>query len=307
MQRVPRLSRAVSSYTRFARSRPRLVQNALGGSHLQAGADNLLMVQRAMGTDAEAAYAPEGAATKKVIAELPKSKWTTSLQISVKHEPGSLFRCVEAFNDLGINMTRINSRVPRSDSPYTLTIYVDYEGDSRDDSSRKLLERLQCCSEFVSTTASWEMPWIPRKIADLDQFASEFTKKRQSATGTRRAAVARCRSIATLLPGCLRRRHPRAAQAIFSTDHLSPTGTLLPLPLPLPLSLSVSISNRLPRFPFLPSACSAATLDAGDALESDHPGFADAEYRARRDMITTIASSYRSGTSIPTVDYTQVI
>lgn len=151
------------------------MQTALGGSHLQSGAANLLIIQRAMGTDADAAkYAPEGAAVKKVIAELPRSKWTTSLQISVKHEPGSLFRCIEAFNDLGINMTRINSRVPRSDSPYTLTIYVDYEGDSRDEASRKLLERLQCCSEFVSTTASWEMPWIPRKIADLDQFASKY-------------------------------------------------------------------------------------------------------------------------------------
>ncbi|KAF4717733.1 hypothetical protein FOZ63_030312, partial [Perkinsus olseni] len=38
---------------------------------------------------------------------------------------------------------------------------------------------------------------------------------------------------------------------------------------------------------------SKSTLDAGDQLESDHPGFTDPEYRARREEIAKIASEYR--------------
>jgi hypothetical protein len=38
------------------------------------------------------------------------------------------------------------------------------------------------------------------------------------------------------------------------------------------------------------------TLDAGEDLESDHPGFNDDEYRARRQAITEQAKAYKAGT-----------
>ncbi|OQR83639.1 phenylalanine-4-hydroxylase, henna-like protein [Achlya hypogyna] len=51
--------------------------------------------------------------------------------------------------------------------------------------------------------------------------------------------------------------------------------------------------------------CSVAqTLDAGDELESDHPGFNDKVYRARRDQLTDIALKFRQGQEIPRIDYT---
>ena len=49
---------------------------------------------------------------------------------------------------------------------------------------------------------------------------------------------------------------------------------------------------------------STKTLDAGAELEADHPGFRDAEYRARRRAIVEAAASFRHGEEIPRVAYT---
>ena len=41
-------------------------------------------------------------------------------------------------------------------------------------------------------------------------------------------------------------------------------------------------------------------------LESDHPGFRDPEYRARRNAIAQIAMTYKPGSPIPTAPYTEL-
>jgi len=48
----------------------------------------------------------------------------------------------------------------------------------------------------------------------------------------------------------------------------------------------------------------AETLEAGEALESDHPGFNDPAYRRRRAHIDRLARAYRYGDGIPRVEYT---
>ncbi|KDO34906.1 hypothetical protein SPRG_00966 [Saprolegnia parasitica CBS 223.65] len=48
----------------------------------------------------------------------------------------------------------------------------------------------------------------------------------------------------------------------------------------------------------------AQTLDAGDELECDHPGFNDKVYRARRDQLTEVALNFRQGQEIPRIKYT---
>jgi phenylalanine-4-hydroxylase len=46
------------------------------------------------------------------------------------------------------------------------------------------------------------------------------------------------------------------------------------------------------------------TLDAGIDLESDHPGFNDPIYRARRAELATKAINHRWDRPIPRIDYT---
>ena len=46
------------------------------------------------------------------------------------------------------------------------------------------------------------------------------------------------------------------------------------------------------------------TLDAGDALCADHPGFQDAEYRRRRALVDVLARRHRHGRPYPRVEYT---
>eukprot|EP01051_Picozoa_sp_SAG22_P003483 SAG22_NODE_170_length_16713_cov_33.746298_15_plen_335_part_00 len=76
--------------------------------------------------------------------------------------------------------------------------------------------------------------------------------------------------------------------------------------------LTVLDQQQVPWFPRSAvdfDAVKQDTVDAGAELQSDHPGFTDDEYRARRRMICDIALNYRRGDGavprpIPTVDYT---
>ncbi|KAL6059276.1 phenylalanine 4-monooxygenase, variant 2 [Balamuthia mandrillaris] len=47
------------------------------------------------------------------------------------------------------------------------------------------------------------------------------------------------------------------------------------------------------------------TLEFGEELDADHPGFHDKEYRERRADITRTAKQYRHGQEIPRIEYTE--
>lgn len=64
-------------------------------------------------------------------------------------------------------------------------------------------------------------------------------------------------------------------------------------------------------FPFFPKTSADLdlfankVLDFSEDLSTDHPGFHDAEYRKRRTDIVQLAKSYRWGSPVPRVEYTE--
>eukprot|EP01099_Mayorella_cantabrigiensis_P000176 TRINITY_DN1078_c0_g1_i1.p1 TRINITY_DN1078_c0_g1~~TRINITY_DN1078_c0_g1_i1.p1 ORF type:complete len:428 (+),score=94.02 TRINITY_DN1078_c0_g1_i1:64-1347(+) len=74
-------------------------------------------------------------------------------------------------------------------------------------------------------------------------------------------------------------------------------------------NLKVVGGVQIPNFPRRPrdlDAIADKTLQYGEALDADHPGFTDEVYRKRREEITNIAKTYRYGHPIPRVEYTDV-
>ena len=66
--------------------------------------------------------------------------------------------------------------------------------------------------------------------------------------------------------------------------------------------------EKVPWFPRKKSdldSFASKTLEYGSDLDSDHPGFKDATYRARRAEITAIARTHKSGRPIPFIEYTE--
>ncbi len=73
-------------------------------------------------------------------------------------------------------------------------------------------------------------------------------------------------------------------------------------------SLSVLESKKVPWFPRRAKELDLIAnkiLDAGVDLESDHPGFSDPVYRARRAELSKNATNFRHGAPIPRIDYTK--
>lgn len=72
-------------------------------------------------------------------------------------------------------------------------------------------------------------------------------------------------------------------------------------------SVSVLESRKVPWFPRRARELDLVAnqiLDAGTDLESDHPGFSDPVYRARRAELSLNAKNYKHGFPIPRIDYT---
>lgn len=148
----------------------------------------------------------------------------TSILFSINDKVGGLEEYLGIVRKHNVNMTRIESR-PSKNSKFDYEFSLDFETNKGNEQAvENLLQAIKDTGVEVrklsgeSSNVS-EVPWFPRKIADLDQFANK-------------------------------------------------------------------------------------TLEMGSELEADHPGFTDEEYRARRDLITKIASEYRYGHEIPRIDYT---
>jgi chorismate mutase/prephenate dehydratase len=84
----------------------------------------------------------------------PTGKDRTSIMFSVRHEPGSLFHALEPFNELHLNMSRIESR-PSRRRDWEYFLFVDVLGHCEDELVQKALRGLgQHCS-FVKVLGSY--------------------------------------------------------------------------------------------------------------------------------------------------------
>lgn len=149
----------------------------------------------------------------------------TSILFSINDKVGGLEEYLSIIRKHNINMTRIESR-PSKNTKFDYEFFLDFETHNDNEGDvEKMLQEIRNTGVDVrklsggSSNVS-EVPWFPRKISDLDQFANKV-------------------------------------------------------------------------------------LEFGEELSSDHPGFTDAEYRARRKEITRIATQYKHGQEIPRIDYTE--
>lgn len=78
----------------------------------------------------------------------------TSIIFSARHEPGSLYRCLEPFASRGINLTKIESRPIRS-RPWEYYFYLDMEGHARDPRISGALEELSRRATFLKVLGSY--------------------------------------------------------------------------------------------------------------------------------------------------------
>jgi len=78
----------------------------------------------------------------------------TSLVFSTPHERGALRRALAAFDDEGINLTRIESR-PAPDKRWEYVFFVDLEGHQDDHPVGRALERLRSLCSTVRVLGSY--------------------------------------------------------------------------------------------------------------------------------------------------------
>lgn len=146
-----------------------------------------------------------------------------SLIVSLKEEVGALAKVLRLFEEKDISLTHIESRPSRlNKDEYQFFINLDYGSTlALEEIVRRLRKDIGATVHELSRDKKKDsVPWFPRTIQELDQFANQI-------------------------------------------------------------------------------------LSYGAELDSDHPGFTDPVYRARRKQFADIAFNYRHGKSIPRVSYTE--
>ena len=78
----------------------------------------------------------------------------TSIIFSIKHEPGSLFRIIENFNNNKVNLTKIESRPTKSNS-WEYNFYVDFEGHQKNSKISQMLNQIKTETLFIKILGSY--------------------------------------------------------------------------------------------------------------------------------------------------------
>ncbi len=78
----------------------------------------------------------------------------TSIIFSIKHEPGTLFRIMEKFNEYSVNLTKIESR-PKKDTTWEYNFYVDFEGNANDAKISEMINKIKENTLFLKILGSY--------------------------------------------------------------------------------------------------------------------------------------------------------
>lgn len=86
----------------------------------------------------------------------PTGNDKTSILFVTHHKPGMLFTALKNFADLGINMTRIESR-PLKDTPWEYVFYVDLAGHIEDENIKQVLNIMDEETRWLKVLGSYPM------------------------------------------------------------------------------------------------------------------------------------------------------
>jgi chorismate mutase/prephenate dehydratase len=78
----------------------------------------------------------------------------TSLIVSTKDRPGALYQLLGHFQDLGVNLTRIETR-PDKSRTWAYVFFIDFEGHEQDESVKNVLNRLEKASVQLKLLGSY--------------------------------------------------------------------------------------------------------------------------------------------------------
>eukprot|EP00741_Cyanophora_paradoxa_P006353 tig00000980_g6158.t1 len=95
----------------------------------------------------------------------------TSVVLRMKGGPGALGDVLGTFKANRVNITRIESRPSKGDDE-AYDVQIDLEGSTQEKKVEKLVGQLRRQCEAVSVLGPLDVPWFPRSIADLDEFAN---------------------------------------------------------------------------------------------------------------------------------------
>jgi chorismate mutase/prephenate dehydratase len=85
----------------------------------------------------------------------------TSLILSLKHKPGSLFEALKCFAQKSINLTKIESR-PTRQRPWEYVFFIDFEGHIHDENIKKVLKDLENNTIFIKFLGSYPSERLPK-------------------------------------------------------------------------------------------------------------------------------------------------
>jgi len=84
----------------------------------------------------------------------PTGSDKTSLIVSLKHKPGSLFEALKPFAARGVNLTKIESR-PTRQRPWEYVFFIDFEGHLDDKKVKGVLKELEPHTVFIQCLGSY--------------------------------------------------------------------------------------------------------------------------------------------------------